>query len=94
LPADKPISHWWAGCAAGFAQSIIISPVELIKTQMQIQGIGQSDMKNYRGWRATCGHIFNHSGITQCTLISKLLYNTILFLQNFRTASSSAFAKI
>lgn len=62
LPSDKAVNHWWAGCASGLAQSIIISPVELIKTQMQIQGIGKSDMKEYRGWRATCGHIIKHSG--------------------------------
>lgn len=62
LPSDKAVNHWWAGCASGLAQSVIISPVELIKTQMQIQGIGKSDMKQYRGWRATCGHIVKHSG--------------------------------
>jgi hypothetical protein len=29
---------------------------------MQIQGIGKSETKNYRGWRATCSHIVKHSG--------------------------------
>lgn len=62
LSPEHAINHWWAGCAAGLAQSVIISPVELIKTQMQIQGIGKSDMKNYRGWTGTCGHIIKHSG--------------------------------
>jgi len=62
LSPEYAINHWWAGCAAGLAQSVIISPVELIKTQMQIQGIGKSDMKNYRGWTGTCRHIIKHSG--------------------------------
>ena len=26
LQEDTPINHWWAGCAAGLAQCIIISP--------------------------------------------------------------------
>ena len=59
---DKLINHWWSGCWAGLAQSIIISPVEMIKTQMQIQGVGQQVGKEYRGWRATCGHIYKHAG--------------------------------
>ncbi|CBY22213.1 unnamed protein product [Oikopleura dioica] len=62
MDEKEPLSHWWAGCAAGVAQTAIISPVELIKTQMQIQGIGKSDTKNYRGWRGTCAHIYKHSG--------------------------------
>jgi len=78
---EKTINHWWAGCAAGIAQSVIISPVELIKTQMQIQGIGKSDMKNYRGWRATCGHIINHSG-----------YSGMNNLASIRRSSRAAFS--
>ena len=59
---DKLINHWWSGCWAGLAQSIIISPVEMIKTQMQIQGIGKQVGAEYRGWRATCQHIYRHAG--------------------------------
>jgi len=59
---NKLINHWWSGCWAGLAQSIIISPVEMIKTQMQIQGVGKQVGAEYRGWRATCKHIFRHAG--------------------------------
>ena len=31
LDKEKALSHWWAGCVAGVAQTCIISPVELIK---------------------------------------------------------------
>jgi len=64
LKEDKPINHWWAGCIAGLAQCIIISPVEMIKTQMQIQGIGKAVGKEYRGWGSTVKHIYHYGGIS------------------------------
>lgn len=30
-------AHFWAGCAAGGAQSVICAPMELIKTRLQLQ---------------------------------------------------------
>ena len=36
LDSKEALSHWWAGCAAGIAQTAIISPVELIKETVYI----------------------------------------------------------
>lgn len=79
LSPEYAINHWWAGCAAGLAQSVIISPVELIKTQMQIQGIGKSDMKNYRGWTGTCRHIIKHSGEISGNLRNNFIITSRIF---------------
>ena len=36
MDEKEALSHWWAGCAAGVAQTAIISPVELIKETVYI----------------------------------------------------------
>lgn len=45
-----------AGCMAGAAQTLIICPVELIKTKLQIQGRGQR-LKNSSGYRGPLSFI-------------------------------------
>lgn len=35
LQDDTPINHWWAGCAAGLAQCIIISPGAVLESHFQ-----------------------------------------------------------
>ena len=35
----------------------------MIKTQMQIQGIGKAVGKEYRGWSSTVQHIYRYGGI-------------------------------
>ena len=35
----------------------------MIKTQMQIQGIGKAVGKEYRGWSSTVKHIYRYGGI-------------------------------
>lgn len=42
---DTLSSHCLAGSIAGLSQSIICSPMELAKTRMQIQGLGESHKK-------------------------------------------------
>lgn len=42
---DSLTSHLVAGGIAGIAQSVICSPMELAKTRMQIQGLGESRYK-------------------------------------------------
>ena len=39
---DSLTSHFLAGSVAGFAQTVICSPMELAKTRLQIQGQGES----------------------------------------------------
>lgn len=36
LQEDTPINHWWAGCAAGLAQCIIISPGMALESYFKI----------------------------------------------------------
>jgi len=37
MDKKEALSHWWAGCAAGVAQTAIISPVELIKETVYLK---------------------------------------------------------
>ena len=39
MDKKEALSHWWAGCAAGIAQTAIISPVELIKEMVYLRTI-------------------------------------------------------
>jgi len=57
----------WAGCAAGAAQTFIIAPIDLIKTQMQVQCIGKRINSDYMGWRGTVRHIYRHAGVSGFT---------------------------
>jgi hypothetical protein len=45
MDKKEALSHWWAGCAAGIAQTAIISPVELIKEMVYLRIYGL--YKNY-----------------------------------------------
>ena len=42
MDKKEALSHWWAGCAAGIAQTAIISPVELIKEMVYLRINGRS----------------------------------------------------
>lgn len=40
-----PYSVFWAGCCAGFVQSFVCSPMELVRIRMQMQGEGVNHKK-------------------------------------------------
>lgn len=44
MDKKEALSHWWAGCAAGIAQTAIISPVELIKEMVYLRIYGLSQI--------------------------------------------------
>lgn len=58
---DSIKSHFLAGSAAGLAQSIVCSPMELIKTRLQLQSQNMKS-KQFRGALHCLGHIFKTEG--------------------------------
>jgi solute carrier family 25 carnitine/acylcarnitine transporter 20/29 len=46
---DALSSHLMAGAAAGFAQSFVCSPLELVKTRLQVQQDGVVSGRRYSG---------------------------------------------
>lgn len=58
---DSMKSHFIAGSAAGLAQSIVCSPMELIKTRLQLQSQNPNN-KQFRGALHCLGHIFKTEG--------------------------------
>ncbi len=62
---DSIMSHFIAGSVAGFAQTVICSPMELAKTRLQIQGQGESR-------RHFNTHVHNYKGPVDC--IRKIYY--------------------
>ena len=50
-----------------YKKTLILAPIDLIKTQMQIQCIGKRINSDYMGWRGTVNHIYRHAGITGFT---------------------------
>ena len=44
-------------------KTFIIAPIDLIKTQMQVQCIGKRMNSDYMGWRGTVRHIYRHAGV-------------------------------
>ena len=48
-------------------KTFIIAPIDLIKTQMQVQCIGKRMNSDYMGWRGTVRHIYRHAGLSGFT---------------------------
>lgn len=59
---DSIKSHFLAGSAAGLAQSIVCSPMELIKTRLQLQSQNPSS-KQFTGAFHCLRHIFRNEGL-------------------------------
>jgi solute carrier family 25 carnitine/acylcarnitine transporter 20/29 len=50
LPQPETLSsHLMAGAAAGFAQSFVCSPLELVKSRLQVQQDGVGSGRRYSG---------------------------------------------
>ncbi|CAH1791662.1 unnamed protein product [Owenia fusiformis] len=64
---DSLKSHWISGCSAGLVQTVISSPMELVKTRMQIQGSGkQFSDKSSRFYKSSIHcieHIYKNEGL-------------------------------
>jgi len=58
---DSIKSHFLAGSAAGLAQSVVCSPMELIKTRLQLQSDNPMN-KQFRGALHCLTHIFKTEG--------------------------------
>ena len=69
-------------------KTFIIAPIDLIKTQMQVQCIGKRMNSDYMGWRGTVRHIYLHAGVSGFTCgfmtclgrFSDLLWRHLLWL--------------
>lgn len=59
---DSMQSHFLAGSAAGLAQSFVCSPMELIKTRLQLQSQNTKN-KQFTGALHCLGHIFKTEGV-------------------------------
>ena len=63
-PSISLLDVFVAGCASGFAQSFIASPVELVKTRLQLQGQGvMLPYAKRMGLISCCQHIYKMEGI-------------------------------
>lgn len=58
---DSLLAHFCAGTAAGITQSIICSPMELVKSRMQIQNDIPNAIKHKSPW-ACLNHILKNEG--------------------------------
>lgn len=56
------MSHFLSGATAGGVQTIICCPMELAKTQMQIQGIGSNRTMKYKTSLDALKHIYEFEG--------------------------------
>ncbi|XP_052000915.1 mitochondrial basic amino acids transporter [Xyrauchen texanus] len=65
LGTDTPVNQFMAGAAAGAIQSAISCPMELAKTRMQMQGMGEKDTsrKLYRNSLDCLLRIYRREGI-------------------------------
>jgi len=64
---DKSLaSHFLSGATAGGVQTIICCPMELAKTQMQIQGIGTNRTMKYKTSLDALKHIYEFEGVRGC----------------------------
>jgi len=60
--------HFLSGCFAGAVQAFVTSPVELAKTQMQVQGMGtqlSSEKKKYKSSTDAIRKLYKHEGLTR-----------------------------
>ena len=58
-----------SGAIAGFVQSIVCCPMELVKTQMQVQGIGKKTVKRTMKYKTSLDalkQIYRHEGVRGC----------------------------
>lgn len=58
---DSLLAHFFAGSAAGLTQSIICSPMELVKTRLQIQNNIPNAVKHLNPW-SCLRHIWKNEG--------------------------------
>jgi solute carrier family 25 (mitochondrial carnitine/acylcarnitine transporter), member 20/29 len=58
---DSLLAHFCAGSAAGLSQSIICSPMELVKSRMQIQNNIPNAIKHNSPF-SSIKHIWKHEG--------------------------------
>ncbi|XP_051578916.1 mitochondrial basic amino acids transporter isoform X2 [Myxocyprinus asiaticus] len=65
LGTDTPVNQFLAGAAAGAIQSVISCPMELAKTRMQMQGMGEKNTsrKLYRNSLDCLSRIYRREGI-------------------------------
>uniref|UniRef100_A0A3P9I8J3 Mitochondrial basic amino acids transporter n=1 Tax=Oryzias latipes TaxID=8090 RepID=A0A3P9I8J3_ORYLA len=65
LEEDTPTNQFFAGAAAGAIQCVVCCPVELAKTRMQMQGIGEkkASRKTYRSSLDCLVHIYRQEGV-------------------------------
>ena len=60
-------------------KTFIIAPIDLIKTQMQVQCIGKRMNSDYMGWRGTVRHIYHHAGVRGFTCGFMTCLGLVLF---------------
>lgn len=84
------VSCFLSGSTAGLVQSIVCCPMELVKTQMQVQGIGKKSVKRTMKYKTSLDaliQIYRHEGIRGCYrgMLATVIRDTPAFGTYFMT---------
>ena len=84
------MSCFISGSIAGFVQSIVSCPIDLVKTQMQVQGIGMKAVQQTMKYKTSLDalkQIYQHEGIRGCYrgMLATAIRGTLAFGCYFMT---------